>query len=78
MSVRTVTADRATCEPPQEHRDKPFHWIGYKSQPPEPVHWYRDKWVMLGHDGHTSPEDMYRTGWRYVAPAVPPQEAGEP
>lgn len=62
----------ATCEPPPEHRGHRWHWLRYRSHPCEPCEWREDKWVTFGERGLLPSGLLYRSGWRYVGPAIPP------
>lgn len=65
------------CEPPAEHRRHRWHWLrrGDDRLPVE----FEDTgradieplWLLP--DSHGTPAWAYGAGWRYVAPAVPPE-----
>ncbi|HEY6030476.1 MAG TPA: hypothetical protein VIU44_07935 [Gaiellaceae bacterium] len=60
-----------TCEPPPEHRGKTYHWL----RAPEgdlQVH----AWDAGGWSGDTifvESDDLWKSGWRYVAPCEEPR-----
>lgn len=67
--------DRATCEPPPEHRHHEWHWLRPTwTDEPTRMRWWptMQAYALLGH--YRSPEALYNDGWRYVGPAEPPQE----
>ena len=61
-----------TCAPPPEHADKEWHWLRYEDSPPEPVRWHGHFWERAGY--WLDPSRTHELGWRYVGPAIPPQE----
>jgi hypothetical protein len=65
----------ATCAPPEEHRDKPWHWLETPFELWQRVQWVDGRWqTYLGR--MQSPATLYELGWRYVAPAIPPTQEG--
>ena len=68
----------ATCEPPEEHRHHEWHWLSQVDIHPRPMQWDMrlGAWLLTGPawDQIAYPEQMHAGGWRYVGPAVPPQE----
>lgn len=65
----------ATCEPPPEHRGHEFHWLRLGDEKPEPANWHLSgDWMLAGSSLLFTARHMAEQGWRYVAPAIPPQE----
>ena len=83
-----MTAPR--CEPPPEHRGVRWHWLvrertsGMRSQPkPFPADFQstgradiEPLWILPGIGGGATPEWAYEIGYRYLAPAIPPEAKG--
>ena len=72
-----MTAPR--CEPPPEHRGVRWHGIVLGSKPPIIAEWDDDDlpgipwWCQ---EDWQSVEDMTKAGYRYLAPAIPPEVKG--
>lgn len=66
----------ATCEPPPEHRGEPFHWllVPERGMKPFPLEWDSLYCTYILNCAHECPRELYKAGWRYVGPAIRPQE----
>jgi hypothetical protein len=64
----------ATCEPPEEHQGEPFHWLQCRGRRAEPAEWQSGRWCFCGSGAGYMPESLAEWGYRYVGPAIPPQE----
>lgn len=64
----------ATCEPPPAHRAVEWHWLKTRGANPEPMQWSNSDGVWRWGVSFFSPHEIHACGWRYVGPAVPPQE----
>ena len=62
----------ALCEPPAEHAHHCWHWLVHEDGERAPFRWdsYFGRWDV---EIDSYPEDMADLGWRYLAPAVPPE-----
>lgn len=73
-----MPTEPATCEPPPEHAHEPFHWVVADHGRVEPMRWRGGSdpaWSYIGGQGIVRPKTAAALGWRYVGPAIPPQEA---
>ena len=73
-----MPSDALRCEPPEEHRGKRWHWIKLGSRV-ECANWDvgRCMWWRVEWSDPQSPREMAMTGWRWLAPALPPEPKGE-
>ena len=73
-----MASDVARCEPPEERRGERWHWLKQANEEPTPWEWV--KRVRVWNDGGGGillPEELARRGFRYIAPALPPEPKGE-
>lgn len=65
------------CEPPPEHQDKVFHWLVSPSGISEIALWGKAEkiWLVasMGSLGYWGVDYWQTRGWRYHAPAIPPE-----
>jgi hypothetical protein len=60
-------------QPPKEHRHLQHHWLkSERASQPVISEWLGGCWYSAGEVEPISPEEMWRRGWEYHAPAVPP------
>lgn len=63
----------ATCEPPEAHRHHEWHWLRL----PGMNRWYcaqaKNGRLWTG-PGNKSAREAWLQGWRYVGPALPPED----
>jgi hypothetical protein len=70
----TTPADPATCAPPPEHADKPWHWLQLLDKDPRPNQWDQQSARWWRYESWWTPEETAACGWRYVALCDLPQE----
>lgn len=61
------------CEPPPEHQNKEWHWLVCDGGQPTIWPWIIgfQRWLTPG--ALLTTEQVAHRGWRYVAPAIPPE-----
>jgi hypothetical protein len=73
-SASMSTEGPSTLDPPEQHRDRQWHWARHEGD---------DKWFafevrngkLWNGPGHMGAEAAYQYGWRYAGPATPPSQS---
>lgn len=59
--------------PPPKFAHLPWHWIE-RGRRLEPARWISECWRLATLREPVTPQDAARYGWRYIAPAEPPED----
>jgi len=70
--------DPPRCEPPEEHRGKRWHWLSGPNIN-EAAYWQTSQcgWWLVYRAKTYAPGELALLGYRYLAPALPPEPKGE-
>ena len=72
-----MPSDALRCEPPEEYRYFPWHWLRHPRGHLMPWQWIAKGWRVTDGAPHRRPAALWRHGYRYYAPAIPPEPKGE-
>ena len=70
-----MASNVARCEPPEKHRHLRWHWLIRAGYGHVPARWYPEyrMWNFPGSSLGMYDDTAWNFGYRYIAPAIPPE-----